>query len=100
MVMSSALVVISNERSRSSSLRGFCITQGRSADQEKGREGEREFFSTGPNPLNRRNDFSRPALRHGNLDSLFQIATYLPSTESARGRICSPQGLGTQPREG
>ena len=33
---------------------------------------------TGPNPLNRRDDFSRPALRHGGLNSSFQAAWYLP----------------------
>ena len=31
---------------------------------------------TGPNPLNHRDNFSGPALRH---DSLFQVALYLPS---------------------
>ena len=30
-------------------------------------------------PLNHRHDFSRPALRHGILNSLFQVALYLPS---------------------
>ncbi len=34
---------------------------------------------TGPNPLDDRNDSSRPALRHGNVDSLFQVALHLPS---------------------
>jgi len=34
---------------------------------------------TGPNPHNHRDDFSRPALRHGSLNSLFQVALYLPS---------------------
>ena len=31
----------------------------------------------GLNPLNRRDEFSRPALRHGSLNSLFQVASYL-----------------------
>ena len=39
---------------------------------------------TGPNPLNHRDDFrddfSRPALRHGSLNSLFQVALHLPSS--------------------
>ena len=35
--------------------------------------------STGPNPLDHGDDFSRPALRHGSLNSLFQVASYLPS---------------------
>ena len=35
--------------------------------------------STGPNQLNHPDDFSRPALRHGILNSLFQVALYLPS---------------------
>ena len=34
---------------------------------------------TGPNPLHHRDDFSRPALRHGSLNSFFQVALYLPS---------------------
>ena len=34
---------------------------------------------TGPNPLNHRDDLSRPALRHGSVNSLFQVALYLPS---------------------
>ena len=34
---------------------------------------------TGPNPLNTRDDFGKPALRHGSLNSLFQVALYLPS---------------------
>ena len=34
---------------------------------------------TGPNPLNHRDDFSGPALRHGSLNSLFQVTLYLPS---------------------
>ena len=29
---------------------------------------------TGPNPLDHRDDFSRPALRHGSSNSLFQVA--------------------------
>ena len=42
---------------------------------------ERDLYCqpTGPNPLNHRNDFSAPALRrHGGLNSLFQVASYLP----------------------
>jgi len=44
-------------------------------------ERERDLYSqpTGPNPLNHRDDFSRPASRHGSLNSLFQVALYLPS---------------------
>ena len=34
---------------------------------------------TGPNPLHHSDDFSRPALRHGSLNFLFQVASYLPS---------------------
>jgi hypothetical protein len=34
---------------------------------------------TGPNPHNLRDGFSRPALRHGSLISLFQVAACLPS---------------------
>ena len=51
-------------------------------EEELSANPEREFFywqPTGPNPLNHRDDFSRPALRHGSLNSLFQIALYLPS---------------------
>jgi len=33
----------------------------------------------GPNPLDQRDDFSGPFLRHGSLNSLFQVALYLPS---------------------
>ena len=35
---------------------------------------------TGPNPLNHQDDFSGPALRHGSLNSLFQVASYLSSS--------------------
>ena len=35
--------------------------------------------STGPNPLNRRNDFSRPALRLESLNCPFQVALHLHS---------------------
>jgi len=34
----------------------------------------------GPNPLNHQNNFSAPALRHRSLNSLFQVASYLPSS--------------------
>jgi hypothetical protein len=34
---------------------------------------------TGPNPLHHRDDFSRPARRHGSLISLLQVAKYPPS---------------------
>ena len=34
---------------------------------------------TGPSPLNHRDGVSRPALRHGSLNSLFQVALDLPS---------------------
>ena len=39
-------------------------------------ERERVLYGqpTGPNPLNHRDDFSRPALRHGSLHSLFHVA--------------------------
>ena len=42
---------------------------------------ERVFPSqlTGPNPPNHRNDFSRPALRHGASNCLFQSALHVPS---------------------
>ena len=42
---------------------------------------ERDLYRqrTGPSPLNYRDDFSRPALRHGSLNSHFQVAVYLPS---------------------
>ena len=42
---------------------------------------ERVLYSppTGPNPLHRRDDFRRPALRHGSFNSLFQVAVCLPS---------------------
>ena len=33
---------------------------------------------TDPNPLNHPDDFSRPVLRHGNLNYFFQVAVYLP----------------------
>ena len=35
----------------------------------------------GPNPLNHRDDYSRPALRYGSSNSLFYVASYLPSYE-------------------
>ena len=43
---------------------------------------EREVFHlqpAGPNLLNHRDNFSIPALRHRSLNSLFQVAKYLPS---------------------
>ena len=43
-------------------------------------ERERSLLTTyRSESLNHRNDFSRPALRHGSLNSLFQVALYLPS---------------------
>jgi len=42
--------------------------------------GERDFLFTGPNPLNHRDAFSGSAVRHGTLNSLFQVAVYLPSS--------------------
>ena len=38
---------------------------------------------SGLNPFNRRDDFSGPALRHESLNSLFQVALYLPSSGDA-----------------
>ena len=38
-----------------------------------------DWQPTGPNPLNHRDDFSRPVLCHGRLNSLFQVALYLLS---------------------
>ena len=45
------------------------------------RERERVLYwqPTGPNPLHHRDDFVRPALRHGSLHSLLQVAFYLPN---------------------
>ena len=39
---------------------------------------------TGPNPPNHRDDFSRPALRHGSLNSIFRVASYLQSWKVPR----------------
>ena len=46
-----------------------------------GKERERVLYwqPTSPNPLNRREDFSTLALRHGSLNSLFQAALLIPS---------------------
>ena len=38
---------------------------------------------TGPNPINHRDDFGRPALRHGSLNSPFQVALHPPSYQPA-----------------
>ena len=43
---------------------------------------------TGPNPLNHRDEFSRPVLRHGTLDSLLQVAWYLPSENEKLKLTC------------
>ena len=46
---------------------------------------------TGPNPLNRRDDFSSPVLRHLRLNSVLQVALYLPSytcKERERAQSC------------
>jgi hypothetical protein len=40
----------------------------------------RERVLYGLNPLNHRDELSGPALRHGSLNSLFQVALYLPSS--------------------
>ena len=45
----------------------------------EGRERVIYWQPTGPNPLHHRDGFSRPALRHRSLNSLFQVALYLPS---------------------
>ena len=37
---------------------------------------------TGPNPLHHRDDFSRPALRHGSLNIPFRVDFYLPGRAS------------------
>jgi len=44
---------------------------------------------TGPNPLNHRDDWSGAALRHESLNSLFQVASCLPSSwrTSLRGSL-------------
>ena len=42
----------------------------------------RERESTGPNPLNHRDNLRRPASRHGSLNSLLQVALYLPSSKA------------------
>ena len=39
-----------------------------------GREIGLHWQPTGPNPLSRRDDFSRPALLHRSLNSLFRVA--------------------------
>ena len=39
--------------------------------------------TTGLNPLDHRDDFSGPALRHEGLNSFFQVALYLPSSDPA-----------------
>ena len=44
---------------------------------------------TGPNPLDPRDRLSRSALRHGSLNSLFQVALYLP-----RELVCAPATYG------
>ena len=43
---------------------------------------ERVFYwqPTGSNPLHHRDDYSGPALRHGSLNFLFQVAFYSPSS--------------------
>ena len=50
--------------------------------------GEREicFYlqPTGPNPHNHRDELSGPALRHGGLNFLSQVALYLPSSNQTR----------------
>ena len=43
------------------------------------REKVRYSQPTGPNPIDHRDVFSRPALPHGNLISLFHVAWNLPS---------------------
>jgi len=48
-------------------------------DQPHGGERILYWQPTGPNPLDHRDDFSRPALRHGRLNSLFMVAFYLLS---------------------
>ena len=42
-------------------------------------EGASVAMGRGPNPLHHRDNFSSPALRHGSLNSLFQVDLYLPS---------------------
>jgi hypothetical protein len=47
-------------------------THARIAPTAAERESVMDRQPTGPNPLNDRDDFSRPALRHGSLNSLFR----------------------------
>ena len=50
---------------------------------------------TGPNPLNHRDDFSRPALRHGSLNSFFKAA-YHHSTRHQYTRLVLSRCTGTR----
>ena len=54
---------------------------------------------TGPNPLNHRDGFSRRVLRRWSLNSLFQVALYLPSqcTHENHTRIHKPSTLDPRP---
>ena len=67
--------------------------QPRSSGTTTGACSERLVYSqpTDPNPLNHRDDFSRPALRHGSLNSHFPgslLSTFLaPSLHSTRVRV-------------
>ena len=53
-------------------------THARIAPTAAERESVMDRQPTGPNPLNDRDDFSRPALRHGSFNSLFQLPSALP----------------------
>jgi len=49
-----------------------------SADGSGGEKEASLLTTSASNPLNHRNDFNGPALRHGSLNSLSQVAFYLP----------------------
>ena len=52
----------------------------------------------GPNPLDPRHDFSGPALRHGSLNSLLQVALHLPSSAGVLRRLPFLPALPLLPR--
>ena len=56
------------------------VTKSRQRRLRQPRQRESSLLTTyWSEPLNHRDNFSKPALRHGSLNSLFQVALYLPS---------------------
>ena len=88
---SSPAAICSNKKVTSNSKKVTSNNKKVTSSSKKVRSRERLLSRqpTVPNPLNNSDDFSRPSLRHESLNSLFQVALYLPSGHVQRTKITS-----------